>query len=580
LVSPSPSPSPSAEQPAPTGARPRAFRWQILIAVGGFALLIALLLSQGPQSLGGAPQPVEGGSYSEAVVGEIIRLNPLLDFNNQVDRDVDRLLYRGLVRFDSLGLPQPDLAESWSVSADGTLYTVTLRDDAVWHDGTPVTSDDVIYTFSQFQDEDFPGEPDIVKMWQGINIIRLDDHTVQFQLPEAFAPFPDYLATGLLPDHLLRGAQIEDLVDHPFNLEPVGTGPFKFERFLLEDGKITGVVLAAFDDFYGGRPYLDHVEFRTYATVDAALAAHTAGEVQGVASVDPAHFNAVLKDPNLNQYTARLPRAELVFLNLQNPEVKFLAEKEVRQALMMAINRQWLVNSVLDGQGIPASGPIPPGNWASQDTESPTPFDPAQAADLLEAQGWVLPTGATPGSEEFLRAKDDVPLQFELAYADAPAARRIAQALQASWAAIGVQAELKPTDPEKLIPDALETGDYQALLTEIDLGPYPDPDPYPFWHDTQIENGQNYSKFDDRNSSIWLERARTTSDLRQRADYYRSFLHRFRDQMPALFLYYPVYNYAIDNSVQGVSVGPLLDPSDRLDGAAGWYLIARRTVSN
>jgi peptide/nickel transport system substrate-binding protein len=580
LDSPSASPSSSADPTPPTARPARAFRWQILIALGGFVLLVALLVSQGPQAAMGEPVPVEGGAYSEALIGRISRLNPLLDDGNQVDQDVDRLLYRGLVSFDARGLPQPDLAEGWSVSADGTLYTLTLRDDAVWHDGEPVVSDDVIYTYSQFQDPDFPGPSDLIDMWQSINIIRLDDRTVQFQLPEPFAPFLDYLSEGLLPDHLLRGAQIEDLVDHPFNLEPVGTGPFRFERFLLEDGQIAGVGLAAFDDFYEGRPFLDRVEFRTFATEDEALEAHAEGVIQGLSKIDTDLLPRVLPDPELHQYTARLPESGVVFLNLAQPEKTFLADKQVRQALLLAINREWLINQALDGQGIVASGPILPGSWASSDDLEPTPFDPDQSAARLESAGWVLPTGATPGSTEYVRAKDGESLSLTLTHADAPLPERVASLIAENWRAVGVQTELQAVPAEDLLPEHLESGAYEALLTEIDYAPYPDPDPYPFWHDTQIENGQNYSGFDDRNSSIWLERARTTPDIGKRAEYYRSFEHRFRDQVPALFLYHPVYSYAVDRAVQGLSVGPLMDPSDRLAGIADWYLVARRAVAN
>jgi peptide/nickel transport system substrate-binding protein len=558
----------------------RAYRWQILIALGGFILLVALLVTQGPPGTIGEAVPVEGGAYTEALVGEISRLNPLLDDSNQVDRDIDRLIYRGLVSFDGRGLPQPELAEGWSVSADGTLYTVTLRDDALWHDGQPVTSDDIIYTFSQFQDSDYPGPADLVEMWQAINIIRLDDRTVQFQLPEPFAPFLDYLAAGLLPDHLLRGAQIEDLIDHPFNLEPVGTGPFRFERFLLEDGRITGAALAAFDDFYGGRPFLDRVEFHTYDTAEQAWAAHDEGLIEGLSKVEADQFAEALPDPELNQYSARLAQSGVVFLNLKHPEKTFLADKEIRQALLRAINRQWLIDEALGGQGVVAVGPILPGSWASPDGLEPLAFDPDQAADQLDGAGWILPTGATPGSAEYVRSKDETPLSLTLTFPDEPQASRMAEMIASSWAAIGVRAELQAVDPESLIPDHLQAGAYEALLTEIDFAPYPDPDPYPFWHDTQIEGGQNYTGFDDRNSSIWLERARTTPDTSKRADYYRSFEHRFRDQVPALFLYHPVYNYAIDSGVQGVSIGPLVDPSDRLAGIGSWYLVARRAAAN
>ena len=548
--------------------------------MGGFALLVTLLISQGPQGAIGTALPAEGGAYTEALVGRIVRLNPLFDYNNQVDRDIDSVLYRGLVSFDARGLPQPELAEGWSVSADGTLYTVTLRGEARWHDGQPVSADDVIYTFSQFQDPDYPGPADLVEMWQGINLIRLDERTVQFQLPEPFAPFLDYLATGLLPDHLLRGAQVEDLIDHPFNLEPVGTGPFRFERFLLEEGRIDGVGMVAFEDFYQDRPFLDRIEFHTYSSAAQALAAYEAGEVQGLATVDAEMFPELLPDPELNQHSAQLAQAGVVWLNLQHPEKTFLSVKEVRQALMLAINRQWLIDEALDGQGIVAAGPILASSWAAAEGLEPVPFDPEQAAFLLDSEEWFLPTGATPGSNEYVRIKEDLQLRFSLTYGDEPKRARIAQVLQENWAAIGVQVDLHPMDPQEVLPEALETSDFEALLTEIDYGPYPDPDPYPFWHDTQIEGGQNYSGFDDRNSSIWLERARTTPDIAQRAEYYRSFQHRFRDQLPALFLYYPVYSYAIDSAVQGVSLGPLFDPSDRLAGIRDWYRVARRLAAS
>jgi peptide/nickel transport system substrate-binding protein len=130
----------------------RRIRWQLIIAFGGLVLLLGYLLGQSPIEESLTPEPIAGGIYREGLIGMVSRLNPLLDSNNQVDEDIDRLLYRGLVQFDSRGIPQPDLAESWAVSADATLYTFRLRDDATWHDGEPVVSDDVIYTYSKFQE--------------------------------------------------------------------------------------------------------------------------------------------------------------------------------------------------------------------------------------------------------------------------------------------------------------------------------------------------------------------------------------------------------------------------------------------
>ncbi|HSB91351.1 MAG TPA: peptide ABC transporter substrate-binding protein [Anaerolineales bacterium] len=557
----------------------RTLRWQILIAVGGLILVVGLLIGQAPSGPDVAPQPVKGGAYVEGLIGHIVRLNPLLDFSNQVDRDIDRILYRGLVQFDSQGLPQPDLAEGWTVSADATLYTFTLRADARWQDGISVTSDDVVFTFSEIQDDDFPGPADLHELWKGINIIRLDDRTVQFQLSEPFAPFLDYVAQGLLPDHLLRGAQVEDLIDHPFNLEPVGTGAFRFDRFLVNGSDIIGVSLVPWEEFYGDRPYLERVEFRTYPDEAAALSAYQSGEVAGISRLEGDVLQQALALPSLDVYAARIPRAGIVFLNLKNPEKAFMADKQVRQALLMATNRQWLIDSILGGQAIPATGPILPGTWAYSSTLEPWPFDPVRAAQVLEDRGYVLPVGATPGTPEYVRAKEEERLEFTLVFPDEAPYDEMAGLLRQNWAAIGVQVELKPVPPDEVLTDYLEKREFEAALTELDLSPYPDPDPYPFWHDTQIEGGQNYGGFDDRNSSIWLERARTISDAGRRAEFYQSFQHRFRDQVPALVLYYRVYSYGLDAALQGVSVGPLNDPSDRLRGLASWYLVARREAA-
>ena len=135
---------------------------------------------------------------------------------------------------------------------------------------------------------------------------------------------------------------------------------------------------------------------------------------------------------------------------------------------------------------------------------------------------------------------------------------------------------MKPVDPGSLLEDYLEPRTFEVVLTEIDLLRSPDPDPYPFWHDSQTETGQNYGGFADRNISIWLEQARINPNFGRRAELYRNFQYRFQDQVPALLLYYPVYNFAIDDQVQGVTIGPLLDPSDRLSNIVDWYLLTRR----
>jgi peptide/nickel transport system substrate-binding protein len=148
----------------------------------------------------------------------------------------------------------------------------------------------------------------------------------------------------------------------------------------------------------------------------------------------------------------------------------------------------------------------------------------------------------------------------------------LAETIADSWAHIGVQIELVSAEPEEILSAYLEPRAYEAVLTEIDLSPFSDPDPYPFWHDSQVETGQNYAGFMDRNIGIWLEKARTTSDLATRTDLYKSFQYRFNDQLPALLLFSPIYNYAIDADIQGVTVGPIFDQSDRFYNVIEWHI--------
>ncbi len=559
----------------------RKIIWQLAIALGGLLLVLGLLLGQTPDPEATFVQPVHGGSYAEGLIGSTVRLNPLLDRGNQVDRDIDRLLYGALVRYNSAGDTIPELAESFAISADATLYNFTIREDALWHDGEPVTANDVIYTFSKFSDESLPIPDDLRQLWSEIQIVKLDDKNVQFQLPEPFAPFMDYMTVGLLPDHLLRGVNAEDLVNHPFNREPIGSGPFQFEGFQQdENGNITGVSLTAFKEFALGEPFLERIEFVFYDDESEALQAYADGEIDGLSHVSDEVLDAVLSQPDLNLYSVRSPSTSVVFLNTQHPDKAYLDEKEFRQALMMALDRERLIGELLYGQGLPAAGPILPGNWAYAANLEPLPFDPATAEELLAGLGWEIPSGIATGSPEYVRTDGESRLSIELGYGDDPLHAAIAQALQSSWEAVGVEVDLVPLAQDKLLADKLIPREYEAVLTELDASQFPDPDPYTFWHDSQAEAGQNFSGFEDRNISIWLEQARVTPDRDRRRDLYRDFQFRFRDQAPALMLYHPIFNYAISSDVQGASIGPIYDQSDRFANIKDWYLLVRRGFSS
>jgi len=532
-----------------------------------------LLLSQQPVVAPLLPQPTTGGVYTEALIGAMGRLNPILDWNNPADRDVDRLIYSGLIRFDEHGLPQADLAESWGTSADGTVYNFTLRSNALWQDGQPVTTDDVIFTIDLIKSSGSLFPQDIKDLWGQIDVKKLDDKTMKLTLPEPFAPFLDYMSFGVLPKHLLDSTTPEQLSSSNFNLQPVGTGPYKLDHLIVDGGQIKGVVLQLNNNYYLKKPYIPQVVFRYYSSAASALDAYKQGEVLGISQITPDILQAALAEPNLSIYTSRLPQLSLVFLNLNNSSVPFFQNANVRRALILGLNRNAIVSNFLQGQGIVADGPILPGSWAYYDGIEHIDYDPDAAISLLKSEGYVIP--ATGGD---VRAKDSQPLSFTLVHPNDALHTQVAQAIQNDWAQIGVKVDLQPVTYESLISDFLTPRNYQAALADLNTARTPDPDPYLFWHQAEATGGQNYSQWDNRDASEYLESARTQADFTVRARLYRNFQVVFSKELPSLPLYYPVYSYGVDAQVQGVQVAPMYDTSDRLAFISNWYLVTRRSL--
>jgi peptide/nickel transport system substrate-binding protein len=551
----------------------KKLRWQILVVAVTIVIVALLLLSQQPVSTPFLPEAAPGGIYTEALIGSMGRLNPMLDWNNPADRDINRLIFSGLIRFDSHGLPQPDLAEAWGTSPDGTLYNFSVRQNAVWHDGQPVTSDDVIFTIELIKSAGSLFPQDIKDLWSQIEVKRLDDKTLQFKLPEPFAPFLDYATFGVLPKHLLESIPADQLASTPFNLQPIGSGPYKFDRIIVSGGQITGVALKVNEDYYLPKAFIEQIVFRFYPNSASAFDAYQQGEVLGVSQLTNEVLQQALMEPTFSVYTSRLPQMGLVFLNLNNPTVSFLQNEKIRRALLLGVNRKLIVSHIMQGQAVIADSPILPGSWAYYNDIEHFDYDPDAASALLKGEGFVIP--ASGGD---VRAKDGQYLTFTLVHPDDTIHTQIAQAIQSDWALIGVRIDLQSVPYDSLINDFLTPRNYQSALADLNTARTPDPDPYLFWHQSEATGGQNYSQWDNRTASEFLESARTEADFTSRARLYRNFQVLFAKEMPSLPLYYPVYSYGVDAQVQGVQVAPMYDVSDRLALIAEWYLVTKRTL--
>ncbi|KAF0111600.1 MAG: peptide/nickel transport system substrate-binding protein [Chloroflexi bacterium] len=552
----------------------KKFRWQLLILflTGLVVGTLLILEKRGGIGQSGTPQPVTGGVYTEALVGNLTRLNPMLDSLNQADKAVDRLIYSSIVRFDSRGIPEPDLAESIGVSQDGIIYNVLLKENLRWHDGEPLTTADIAFSIDLMKSGEGFISKDLIEFWKAIQVVVLDERSVQFVLPEAYAPFQDYLTFGVLPKHILGDLSLQEVSDSDFNLRPVGSGPFQISDITVEDSKITGITLKPFKDYSGTPPYLQEIVFRYYPDALSAYQAYKDGFVQGISEIPNSLLPTVLSETDLSIYSGRLPQISMVLLNLNDPGVPFLQDAEIRKALLMGINRQRLVNEIFNGQAILAKGVVFPESWAYLETLATVDYDVEQAAFLLKEAGYVV-----TGDQNPVRMKEDKALRFVLSYPDDDLHRRIAESIQADWQTLSIDVTLEPIPVDVFVSDKLDPRAYQAALVDLNLSNTPDPDPYPFWDLGQAETGQNYSQWNNRLASDSIEQARVTTDIYERTRLYHNFQAIFAKELPSLPLFYPVYNYAVDSLIQGVSMGPLMDTSDRFATITSWYITARRT---
>jgi peptide/nickel transport system substrate-binding protein len=553
----------------------RKLIWQIVIVVIALAAIAYLLLRQQPALLTTTPaiKPSSGGVYSEALVGDFNRLNPVLDYTNPVDQDVNRLIFSSLLRFDDRGLPVNDLIESMGISQSGQNYNISLRQDAVWHDGKPLTSADIIFTIDLLRSEELPIPEDIRSLWQDVEAEAMDEHTLQFRLPEPYAPFLDYLTFGILPEHLLGEISPEEIIDSEFNLQPIGSGPYKFDRFEVEGDQISSVVLSNFEDYYLGSPFIEQFIFKYYPDTITAIEAYKAGEVLGIGHVTNDILKAALAEPNLNLHSGQVPLLSIIFLNLDNQQVPFFQDPEIRRALMMGIDRNRIITQLNDGQATLAHGPIFPGSWAYYDGVEKIEYDPESAVNILRAAGYIIPASGN----QVRTNEEGQALTFDLVYPQNDKNDQLAAAIASDWEVLGIEANLQPVEPDLLLSDHLDPRDYQAALVDINLSRSPDPDPYPFWDQAQIIGGQNYSQWDDRQASEYLEEARIQLDRGERIRLYNNFQVLFASELPALPLFYPIYNYGIDQRVNGVTMGSLYRPSDRFADVTKWFLLAERS---
>lgn len=548
----------------------RFVRLPILILIAGVFLLAFLIVRfvvpNATLSGGNA-----NSTYVEAVNGTPRAINPLLCDMNEADRDLCSLTFSGLTKFDASGEVVPDLA-TWSIS-NGISYTFKLRADARWHDGVPVTADDVLFTISLLQAPSFPGRPDVGALWQSVKASKRDNFTVDLALAQPFAPFLDFTTIGLLPQHVLSGTQSATLRELPFNTQPIGNGAWRVIQVNTNAGRISTITLepSAYRPPDSPKPKLSRLIFRYYNSAQAALDAFDNNEVDGVATIPIDQVARAQAQSNMTLHTARQAHTGAIIINQRKDSGTLaLTDRAVRQALAYALDRERLIREAMVGQATIANSLFTPDTWAFKSDVKSYSFDRDRAIQLLRSAGYELRVVAPSPNEVW--QKDGEPVAFTLTAPDEVAYKPIAEAIAKQWRELGIVVEVQYT--RNIVRDSLNGRQFQVALVEFDNAG--DPDPYALWHASQMGvSGQNYTGYDNKDVNSWLEEARQTTEQAKRIELYYKFQDALADDVPAIPLYYSVYRFGVANYVQGIQLPLIATTSDRFRNINDWQIVNR-----
>jgi len=529
--------------------------------------------------------------YREGVLGHPMSVTPLTA-RTQADRDLVSLVYSGLVRNGPLGSLVPDLAARWSVDDSGTVWTFEIRDDAQWHDGEPVTADDVAFTVRMLQDPGYHGPA--AGSWNEVTVETVGLRTVIFRLATPLGGFLQAATQPIAPSHLLAGVPAEALPDHPLGRQPVGSGPFAVASLTDASAELipaatlnptatpsSGPFPRATDSLATPPPtprpsrpipYLSGIEFRFFDQPDTLADAYRTGQLDAASGLSPDLERQLASTPGSR--SLRYPGSTLTaaLLNLRPGHPEF-SSPAVRTALLAAIDRRALIAGAFATAAGSASSLIPPtSSLFDPSADPPVPYDPDAARAALKKAGWTSAAGGwrLPGAKS--------PLTIELLSPDEasnPAAFAAAAAVARDWTAIGLTVTHTPLPPAEFVTERLATGAFGAAVGDVTVGL--DPDLYPLLASSQtVTGGSNVIGLQDQALDALLVAARGPGTAEAREAAYSALQKQLANGRYVLPLAFADESIVVRDTVEGPAVRQVADPADRFWDVLTWRLAAGR----
>lgn len=526
--------------------------------------------------------PKQGGTLVEGIVGTPRFVNPLLA-TSLSDKDLVSVTYAGLMTRNANNELVPELAERYTLSEDGLTYTFYLRQGISFHDGSPITADDVVFTVTQAANPALRSP--LFANWEGVTVAALDAQTVTFTLPESYTPFIENTTLGILPKHIWGGLSDDEFAYSQFNAKPVGAGPYRINNVVVDQSGIPErYELVAFPKYALGEPNIARLQFAIFGDRNQALRAYQEGSIDSLYGVAPATQNSASgAAARLASVTHTAPqlRTFAVFLN-HNRQPLFM-RKPVREALDLTTPREEVVRDVLGGLAQPLTTPIPdfllPEGLAvsSEDGEvaapeaSATPSHEelfAEARAVLEKAGWER---GEDGVYVFESDDEVLRLAFSLSTSDVPELAQSAERIAQSWRELGAEVEVKIFSAGDLTQAVIRPRRHDALLFGMDIGH--EHDLYVFWHSSQRNDpGLNIAQFADIEADAAVTALRKDSSPEVRSRELTRFLERVLSERAALFVYAPQVTYQTRTRIHNISLHPIATPGERFDTIHEWHI--------
>jgi peptide/nickel transport system substrate-binding protein len=508
-----------------------------------------------------AGPPQTGGMAVVAVTSDFQAFNPVVNTHATTDDVIRFMLFTPLIQYDEKLNARPWLAQSWELSDTSVVFH--LRNDVKWHDGQPVTAEDVKFTFDLAKDTTTASLIGSAYLGLVKSATVIDPYTIRFGFTAPHAQALDDFWWAPIPRHLLKDTPPTQLSQAPYNRQPVGSGPFRFAAWKPNE-TLTLEANTAFPAGLGGRPRLDRVVFRiipepttmvtelvngTTDVIGWTLQPDQAVQVQGQAGLQLRHF----------------PSREFTYLAWNGTREPF-NDPAVRRAMGMAIDRASIIKGLMRGFAVPAAGMIP--SWSPMSSQAPAPaFDVNGAKQALAAAGW------TDGNRDGVVEKNGKPLRFVLMVNSANRTHQdMAQVLQQELKAIGAQVEVRTQEFQTMLRQ-FKARDYDAVIANWSLDTFKvDPTPLFSCAEARVKASANRTGYCNPRADALMEQGLRSTDPAQAKQTWAQYSQILQQDQPVTFLFWSEDMAGLGPRLQGVQ----MDARSKLANVRDWWIPADR----